>query len=632
MGRPIVMEGYDFASAEKRRLERSALRARREQSGDVTPRATHIERAKTEKVVHERAELERIEREKQELNQKLRLSRSRLREGFLEDPIRMSIKSAMRGSPELVFPQVLKDASVNWDAAKRASISIRNPEYSLKMFYDDMVLAFPELKLYMAFVSDYDEYVPDVDSGMTASIEYRRTVGALFAVYWLARIGIDGAEGFSYGVDEDWVPRMTPADENEGGVLETPQNRTNHTDNNRKKRKSFHDNVDWIKMQGLLVDANILSLEDGKVVVNDQRVVSILALTAFHDIMKVEALKPCVAPEKGDYHGYAPGVTINDHDLALGYVLEHYSEVLPTFNGLPREEQLSVAFTQAKMNFNHGWLVQAEAPPDALFTKFKHVIDTEGVEKADVAFYFVHWLTDLAGAHPSPLEGSVKFVLQFPQPVLASFINSFSVLNELANKTETQVFEDYIVKIWRETAERGIDIGPVPDGDEAIAKMRLMIQCQTREAQEAIVKGFDDANPADRAVLAAEMARTGLPGQHYSRGPPRRGGPAFLVYYSPALVRTLVPKETPDMYRILAEVYRRARELFPAQDDFAPNQTVSIRVDQLKEHSAKEIYAVHDHEDTWVLVKRNDLEAVVERRAESFIGSAEAVNCVELSL
>jgi len=548
------------------------------------------------------------------------------------DPVRASIKSAMRGDPQLVFPALVRDDDVNWEAAQRAAISIRNPQYSLRMFYDDMVLAFPELKLYLAYVSDFDEYVPDVDSGMTASVEYRRTVGALFAVYWLARIGIDGAEGFSYGVDEDWLPRMKPADENDGGVLETPQERTHHTESNRKKRKAFHDKVDWKKMQQLLCDANILSIETGQVIVNEQRMVAILALTAFHDIMKVEALKPRVSEENGEYQGYAVGDLINDHDLALGYVLEHFADLVPTFHGLPREEQLSVAFTQAKMNFNHGWLVQAEAPPDALFSKFKHVIDTEGVEKADVAFYFVHWLTDLAGAHPSPLEGSVKFVLQFPQPVLSSFINSFSVLNELANKTETEVFEDYIVKIWRETVQRGVNLGPVPEGDEAIAIMRLMIQCQTPQAQEAIVTGFANASTADRAVLAAEMARTGLPGQYYSRGQPRRGGPAFLVYYSPAFVRTQVPSETDEMYRILAEVYRRSREMFPLKDDFAPNQSVSIRIDQIKEHSAKEIRAVHNHEDTWVLVKRNELEAVIERRPESFLGTAEAAGCLEMQL
>ena len=103
---------------------------------------------------------------------------------------------------------------------------------------------------------------------------------------------------------------------------------------------------------------------------------------------------------------------INDHDLALGYVLEFFSDSLPSFAALPEAQKKSVRFTQSKMSFNHGWLVQAEAPPMALFGKFKEVILKESVRDADVAFYFVHWLTDLAGAEPTPLEGSEKFVLK----------------------------------------------------------------------------------------------------------------------------------------------------------------------------------------------------------------------------
>eukprot|EP00316_Scyphosphaera_apsteinii_P020115 CAMPEP_0119311246 /NCGR_PEP_ID=MMETSP1333-20130426/21991_1 /TAXON_ID=418940 /ORGANISM="Scyphosphaera apsteinii, Strain RCC1455" /LENGTH=638 /DNA_ID=CAMNT_0007315581 /DNA_START=165 /DNA_END=2081 /DNA_ORIENTATION=+ len=613
------MPGYDYISAEKRRLERESLRASRAQTGDLTPRASSIEKAMADRVVAERSAVEQQEKERKELAQKLRIERARLKEGYLVDPKRMVVRSHMLGDPLAVFDVLIGNETVDWEAARHAAISIRNPQYSLKQFYEDMVRAFPELKLYMAYISDNDNYVPDVNSGTTASVEYRRTVGALFAVYWLMRVGVDGAEGFSYGVDEDWAPRGQPADANESGVLDTSRGTNHHTDKNMKKRKAFHDQTDWQKLMYLLVDALLLSVEDGQVEVNHQRTMAMLALTAFHDIMKVEALLPSVSADCESFQGYAAGVTINDHDQALGYVLDRFPQCLPAFYGLPREEQLSVAFTQAKMNFNHGWLVQAEAPPDALFSKFKMVIDTEGVEKADVAFYFVHWLTDLAGAHPSPLEGCVKFVLQFPQPVLASFINSFSVINELAVKTETQVFEDYMVKIWTETAARGIAIGPVPDGDHAVALMRLMIQCQTPKAQAAIVAGYSQASAADRAVLAEEMGRSGLPGQYYQRGCKRRGGPALLVYYSPAFMRSLVPLETPEALRMLAEVYRRARQLYPLRDDFGPCQTVSIRIDQLKEISAKEIVAAYENDEIWVLAKRNELEAVAERRPKAFL-------------
>ena len=54
--------------------------------------------------------------------------------------------------------------------------------------------------------------------------------------------------------------------------------------------------------------------------------------------------------------------------------------------------------TPADLAFNQGWLVRAEAPPGILFSKFKHHIGCSNIVSADIAFYFVHWLTDLAGA------------------------------------------------------------------------------------------------------------------------------------------------------------------------------------------------------------------------------------------
>ena len=86
-----------------------------------------------------------------------------------------------------------------------------------------------------------------------------------------------------------------------------------------------------------------------------------LALTAIHDIMKIEALLPRVLPEHAPYHGYGSGESIKDHDLALGYVLECDPSALPSFEGLKQAQQRAVRFTQAELGFNHGWLVQAAA-------------------------------------------------------------------------------------------------------------------------------------------------------------------------------------------------------------------------------------------------------------------------------
>ena len=68
----------------------------------------------------------------------------------------------------------------------------------------------------------------------------------------------------------------------------------------------------------------------------------------------------------------------------------------------------------------HATVVQAEAPPGMLLSKFKQLLESGGMSAADVAFYFVHWLTDLAGAEGAPLAGAEKFVIKFPHAVLNS--------------------------------------------------------------------------------------------------------------------------------------------------------------------------------------------------------------------
>ena len=350
------------------------------------------------------------------------------REQMLQVPVGRTVEPEDEGQPVAVFTKALDGMQCDWGAVQRAARSIRTPGYSLHAFHVDCRTAFPELTLYV--VSRGGERKPgqsDVSSGVDAQAEYLRTMGALFAVYWLCRIGIDGERGFSFGVGDDWLPREPPpADSDVPDEL---------------KRLQFFEKQEWGGLQQLFVDAGILTRGkiSGTFTPNVERVAGILVLTAIHDIMKIEALLPKVTEaQRCRADGFKPGDTINDHDLALGYVLDHWPWCLPSFAALPPAQQKSVAFTQSKMGFNHGWLVQArrrspsatlgnaradppssqaEAPPSALFSSFKQVIASEGVAAEDISFYFVHWVTDLAGAVPSPLEGSEKFVLKFPHPV-----------------------------------------------------------------------------------------------------------------------------------------------------------------------------------------------------------------------
>ena len=77
-------------------------------------------------------------------------------------------------------------------------------------------------------------------------------------------------------------------------------------------------------------------------------------------------------------------------------------------------------------------------------------------------------------------------------------------------------------------------------------------------------------------------------------------------------MRALAPAEAVEALRLLAEVYRRARRLWPLNAK-SEGQSVTVRIDQIKELSLPEIQAIYADGDSWLLSKRNNREAVVER-------------------
>jgi len=455
-----------------------------------------------------------------------------------------------------------------------------------------------------------------ITSGNSSADEYKRTIGALFGVYWLMRLdlpsvtdsdGLDGQQGFCFGVDPDsWVP------------LDEPPN----DQKTASKRENFFDNQDWKGFHQLMVDSGMLKAQpDGSVQVDAARTAAMLALTAIHDIMKLSELLPRLLPEHAPYHGYSAEDEISDHDVALGYILEHDANAIPCYEQLEDFQRAPVRFTQAKIGFNHGWLVQAEAPPGALFNTFKSVIDSGGIDDSMIACYFVHWLTDLGGAVPTPLNGVEKFVVQFPLAVLESFIQSFPLVQRLANTSQTALMEDYLRKWWP------MYLGPKPKGYDAIAKMRLVVQAQSKELKQEVLDSFDRLVPTKQAILAVEMARTGIVEQVYSASP-HPGGPAFLVYYSPAFLRQSI-ESVQLALSILAEVYQAARYLFPLSfDPVEAGKSVTIRIDQLKGcGDARSVLASCSEGSTWVLMKKNDQEAAVESLTLSELCDLLAAKC-----
>jgi len=513
-------------------------------------------------------------------------------------------------SPSQAMACAMKGMRTDWDRVKKIASNILKPGYSLKDFNTDLC-AFPELNLYLL--------QEGTNSGNSIGDEYQRTVGAFFAIYWLMRFQVDGREGFAFGVDDAWQPASAPI--NSAGVRAAPTASASRSA--KEKRLEFYNSEIWGRFQKLFIDAGLLSEERrwfGRTVytVNQRRLVSLLALTAVHDIMKMSLLLPQVQAKDAPYRGYSAGDVISDHDAALGYLMDHYPNLLPSFNELDREEKRSIQFTQCDLCFNFGWLVQAEAPPGATFSLFKAALIRDHksqLSRQDVALYFVHWLTDLAGAEPTPLGGGEKFVLKFPLEVLNSFLRSFEYAQRITDKTETEVMEEYLKVRW---TEHDPPLGPCPTGDTAIAKLRLA--CQAQSNAQAMLHAFERLSDEEKEVLSVEMARTGTLCQSYSlclapeevsRSP---AGPAFIVYYGPAFLQRALEHADDAIERlsVLAEIYQRARELWPANVAKAA-QNVTIRIDMIKSlNLAETIQANRGSGDVWIMMKHNEHEGFVE--------------------
>lgn len=508
--------------------------------------------------------------------------------------------------PSVVLRLAQEGRVTDWDTVKRMSSRIAEPNYSLTEFYNDLA-AFPELDLYLldgdvvpnALKSLSGCQSASASSGRDIGDEYQRTVGTFFAIYWLLRLGVDGKEGFCFGVDEQYKPIKPDAGEERLYPAE--------------KRVKFFKESPWDQFENLLIDAGLLVKEKRGCNINHKRVATVLALTAIHDVMKVQKLLPTVAPHHKTYHGYKSGDLIGDHDHALSYVMDYFPDLLPSFAGLPADEQHAVQFTQCEIQFNHGWLVQAEAPPGAIFTKFRQVLNkSKRATAKDVALYFVHWLTDLAGAEPTPLAGCEKFVVKFPLPVLVSFLRSFKIVQTIASKTETQVFESYLKMRWEEYVP---PLGPMPTGPGGIAQMRLL--CMSQMSSGPILEAYEKLPAADREVLHTEMSLTACEKQSYSANlvpKEKPSGPAFLIYYGPAFLQSLGSDDAVKRLQVLVEVYRGARKLWPASSSSC-GSWVTVRVDPIKALSVAEICEAGLLQ-RWLLLRANDSEAFIEQEDE----------------
>lgn len=195
-------------------------------------------------------------------------------------------------------------------------------------------------------------------------------------------------------------------------------------------------------------------------------------------------------------------------------------------------------------------------------------------------------------------------------------MRSFPLVQQLATRTETQLMEHFLTAWW--PTEAGL--GPPPNDPDAIALLRLVVQAQTPKAQRLLVDAFGALQGTEqRRTLALEMALTGCSGQQFERSP-QRGGPALLIYYSPAFLRqSCLCTETAKLaLGMLAETYRAARALFPLGEGAdEQGHGVTVRIDVLKAAgTADDVLESYEQGTIWVLHRKSALEAVVERHTQ----------------
>jgi len=140
-----------------------------------------------------------------------------------------------------------------------------------------------------------------------------------------------------------------------------------------------------------------------------------------------------------------------------------------------------------------------------------------------------------------------------------------------------------------------------------------VMQAQNGDAQLETMSAFDWLPQEKRSTIINEMSLTGCEGQQYEGVNLPPTGPAFLVYYWPAVLRYCAQERSAGAALcFLAEVFRAARLLWPACLSDS-GRSVTLLVGQLKELTPYAIAEGHSHGSCWVLVRQTRSSGVVEK-------------------
>jgi len=144
--------------------------------------------------------------------------------------------------------------------------------------------------------------------------------------------------------------------------------------------------------------------------------------------------------------------------------------------------------------------------------------------------------------------------------------------------------------------------------------MRLCLHMQTQPQKQALIAAFHGLPEDVRKTLGEEMVLPGVGGAIGGRY--ATSGPAFLVYYSPAFMRSTAPDLGWGL-QVLALVYRQSRQLWPISAALT-DKNVTIRIDIIKSMTVAAAGKIGSEGRKFIICKRNELEGVVEEHPESF--------------
>lgn len=144
----------------------------------------------------------------------------------------------------------------------------------------------------------------------------------------------------------------------------------------------------------------------------------------------------------------------------------------------------------------------------------------------------------------------------------------------------------------------------------AVARMRLCVMAQQQDY--GVMEAFDTLPAGEQRLLAEELSRTGVADQTFESSSVK-GGPAFLIYYSPAFMQQHSPHGTSDCRKALhalSRVFVAARKLWPLSAD-KQGETVTIQVGELRGKGLEEVLGTPASEygrQIWALTKFNMFE------------------------